>query len=250
MLTFRPRTEQRLVPAVAGRGVGDPVPGLRSGRWVRLGRTRPPAVLIVPAVAILGLLAIPLAYLIMRASEAGADTWDVVLRERTAQIFWNTAALAGAVAAATVVIAVPFAWLTSRTDLPGCRFWATAAIMPLIIPSYVGALTVVSALGPRGLVQQRLEPIGVERLPEIYGFWGAWLTLTLFTYPYVFLSVRAALRGLDPALEEATRCRAGSRRPGPGLASPPPGWSTRRRPARSRWPPPGTGRRTSGTGRR
>lgn len=155
---------------------------------------------------VLGLLAIPLGYLLLRATEAGTETWDVVLRERTFLIFRNTAVLAGGVAGATVVIAVPFAWLTTRTDLPGRRLWATLAIMPLIIPSYVGALTVVSALGPRGLVQQWLEPLGVERLPEIYGFWGAWLTLTLFTYPYVFLSVRAALRGLDPALEEASRC--------------------------------------------
>ena len=40
-------------------------------------------------------------------------------------------------------------------------------------------------------------PFGVERLPSIYGFWGSWLALTLFTYPYTYLSVRAACRGLD-----------------------------------------------------
>jgi iron(III) transport system permease protein len=49
-----------------------------------------------------------------------------------------------------------------------------------------------------------LEDFGVERLPSIYGFWGAWLALTLFAYPYVFLSVRAGLRGMNPALEEAS----------------------------------------------
>lgn len=174
-------------------------------RHGHLGNRRPPAFLWVPAAVVLALLAVPLVYLVLRATEAGNETWDVVLRRRTFDIFRNTAILAVGVGAATVAVAVPFAWLTSRTDLPGRRLWATAAIMPLIIPSYVGALTVVSALGPRGLIQQGLEPFGVERLPEIYGFWGAWLTLTLFTYPYVFLSVRAALRGLDPALEEASR---------------------------------------------
>jgi iron(III) transport system permease protein len=79
--------------------------------------------------------------------------------------------------------------------------------LPLVVPSYVGALTIIAALGPKGLLQDALSgPFGVERLPEIYGFFGAWLTLTLFTYPYVFLSVRAALRGLDPSLDEAARC--------------------------------------------
>ena len=37
------------------------------------------------------------------------------------------------------------------------------------------------------------------------GFVGAWLALTLSTYPYVFLLTGAALRGLDPALEDAAR---------------------------------------------
>jgi iron(III) transport system permease protein len=77
------------------------------------------------------------------------------------------------------------------------------AALPLVIPSYVGALTIVAALGPRGLLRDML---GVGRLPEICGFFGAWLALSLFTYPYVYLSVRAALRGLDPSLDEAARC--------------------------------------------
>src|SRR3712207_8903495 len=48
---------------------------------------------------------------------------------------------------------------------------------------------------PRGLLQQALAgPFGVQRLPEIYGFPGATLVLTLATYPYVLLTVRAALQ--------------------------------------------------------
>ena len=72
-----------------------------------------------------------------------------------------------------------------------------------MIPSYIGAYAILSALGPAGLAQDLLEPLGVRRLPSIAGFAGAWLTLTLFTYPFVLLPVRAALRRLDPQLEEA-----------------------------------------------
>jgi iron(III) transport system permease protein len=42
-------------------------------------------------------------------------------------------------------------------------------------------------------------------VPEIYGYWGALLALTLSTYPYVFLLTAAALRGADPSAEEAAR---------------------------------------------
>ena len=42
-------------------------------------------------------------------------------------------------------------------------------------------------------------------MPDLYGFPGAWLVLTLLTYPYVVLSVRTALLGMDPSQEEAAR---------------------------------------------
>ncbi len=63
--------------------------------------------------------------------------------------------------------------------------------LPLAIPTYVGGYAFIGALGPRGILQGWLEPFGVESLPSFYGFWGAWMVLTLFTYPYVLLTVRA-----------------------------------------------------------
>jgi iron(III) transport system permease protein len=166
---------------------------------------RPPIWLWLPALVVGVIVLLPLVYLVVRASEGGEAAWFVIARPRTVEIVLNTVTLVVAVAGSTVVIAVPLAWLTTRTDLPGRRFWATVSVLPLVLPSYVGALVFVAALGPRGMLQGWLEPLGVERLPSIYGFWGSWLALTLFTYPYTYLSVRAACRGLDPGLEEAAR---------------------------------------------
>jgi iron(III) transport system permease protein len=56
------------------------------------------------------------------------------------------------------------------------------------------------------MLQQLLAgPFGLERLPEIYGFPGAMLTITLVSFPYVLLALQASMRGLDPCLEEASR---------------------------------------------
>ncbi len=118
----------------------------------------------------------------------------------------RSSALAAAVTATALALALPLAWLTTRTDLPGRRAWTVLTLLPLVIPSYIGAYLFVSALGPRGLLQDLLEqPFGVDRLPSIYGFPGALLTLTLFTYPLALLTIRAAMRRLDPQLEEAAR---------------------------------------------
>jgi iron(III) transport system permease protein len=167
---------------------------------------RPPLWILLPAVVVVVAEFLPLLYLLARAFEAGESVWQTLARSRTVDVVLNTVLLAAAVAVATIAVAVPLAWLTSRTDLPGRRFWSTAAALPLVIPSYIGALVIVAAFGPRGMAQSLLVPFGVDRLPSIYGFFGSWLTLTLFTYPYVYLTVRAALRGLDPSLEEAARC--------------------------------------------
>ena len=175
------------------------------GTGLRVMRPRLPWMLVVPALLIALATLAPIVYLVIRASEAGDDLWPLIFRERTWLVLRNTVVLAGAVSATVIVIAVPYAWLTARTDLPGRRFWATIAPLPLVIPSYAGTLAIIGALGPRGIVQKWLEPFGVDRLPEIYGFFGAWSALSLFTYPFLFLAVRAALRGLDPSLEDASR---------------------------------------------
>ncbi|MGI8885438.1 MAG: ABC transporter permease, partial [Gaiellaceae bacterium] len=116
-----------------------------------------------------------------------------------------TTLLCAGVVAAALAIGVPLAWLVVRTDLPGRRFWGLAASLPLVIPSFVAALALLGALAPRGLLQKALEPLGVETVPELNGYWGALLALTLATYPYVFLLSAAGLRSVDPSAEEAAR---------------------------------------------
>lgn len=157
------------------------------------------------AAAVIGVVLLPVGYLLVRSADADRSSWDLILRSRTVWLTLRTAGLALAVTAASVALGVPLAWLTTRTDLPFRRLWAVLVALPLVIPSYVGAFGLIATLGPRGMLQQLLEPFGVERLPDISGFPGAFLALTLFTYPYVFLLVGAAVRGLDPSLEDAAR---------------------------------------------
>jgi iron(III) transport system permease protein len=169
-------------------------------------RRRPSALLVATAVATVGLVALPLVYLVVRVADGGAAAWtDALGRERTLELVLQTALLVVLVTVAAVAIGVPLAWLVVRSDLAGRRFWAVAAGLPLVVPSYVLALVVLAAFGPRGVLQEVLEPLGVDRVPDLRGLPGAVLVLTLATYPYVYLLTASALRALDPALEEASR---------------------------------------------
>jgi iron(III) transport system permease protein len=159
----------------------------------------------VVACAVIGLLfAAPLLYLIWRNVTGGEDLVDLYLSPATLVPLRNTLLLAVATALSTATVGTGLAWLTTRTDLPLRRLWAALAPLPLVFPSFVGALAFTAAVSRRGLLDSPLGWVGVEATrPE--GFWGAWLVLTLFTTPYVLLPVAARLVALPPSLEESAR---------------------------------------------
>ena len=169
---------------------------------------RPPLVLALGASAVVALLLLPLAYLVTRVAGGGGRALDVLWDDSTARLVVDTVLLVLGVVVASIVVAVPTAWLVTRTDLPGRRLWAVAAALPLVIPSYVAALCLLGFFGRGGLLE---ESLGIEQLLDPTGYWGAVAALTLSTYPYVFLLTQAALRDLDPALEEAARSLGVSR---------------------------------------
>lgn len=174
---------------------------------MRFGHSKwPPPIVLIPAILVCILLLLSPVYLAVRTFDAGGEAWELLFRLRVLQILLRTLGLVFSVTLASVVLAVPLAWLIVRTDLPLRRMWRVILPLPLVVPSYVGALVVVVALGPRGMLQGLLQTtFGIERLPDISGFPGAFLVLTLLSYPYVLLTTQAALWRMDPALEESSR---------------------------------------------
>ena len=156
--------------------------------------TPPPALAAAGALVALGMV-LPLAHLVLRAAGAD-DPVGVVLSERVLRFLWGTVRLAVSVTGLTLVIGVGLAWLVERTDLPARRVLGLAAVLPLVVPTYVGALALKAAFGPRGIMVE---------VPGLVGFWGVTFALGLSTYPYVYLLARATLARSDPALEEAAR---------------------------------------------
>lgn len=165
----------------------------------------PPIAIVGAALAVAVLCALPPAHLLWRAGQEPGAAWATLHAPSAARLATSTLAYAAVATAIATAIALPMAWLTTRSDLPARRLVTVLAALPLAIPSYVAALVAVSAIGPRGLLQQALEPWGVERLPSIYGFWGAALVVALVSYPLMLLTLRPAIAALDPRLEELSR---------------------------------------------
>jgi len=140
------------------------------------------------AVAVMVLCLIPLGFIVFSTVTAGWDTVRrLIFRPRVGELLANTVLLVVLSCTATAVVGTAAAYLVERLRVAGSRFWAPLLVAPLAIPAFVTSYGWVSIF------------------PGIDGLFGATLIMTLAYFPFVFLPVAAALRGLDPAWEEQAR---------------------------------------------
>ena len=138
------------------------------------------AALLVAALSLL-----PLAFVAVAAYDAGwATATALLLRPRVGELLVNTVLLVVLTVPLCAALAVALAWLTERSDLPGRRAWALLAVAPLAIPAFVHSYAWVSLV------------------PSIHGLGAGVLVSVLAYFPFLYLPVAAALRRLDPALED------------------------------------------------
>jgi iron(III) transport system permease protein len=176
------------------------------GRIGRTGRSTSALAALSAVVAIL--VVSPMFWLFWRAGTVPpAEAYDLLVSSRTALITANSLALATAVTLFSILIGVPLAVLTTRTDLPYPRLFTVVAALPLVIPSYIGAIAFVSMFGSGG----EIDTLFGTTIPRVEGLRGAVLIITLYTYPYVFLTTRAALLSMDSSLVDAARTLDASR---------------------------------------
>ncbi|RQG94632.1 ABC transporter permease [Natrarchaeobius chitinivorans] len=148
------------------------------------------------------LVVTPMFWVVWQASTVEfSRAYNLVVSSQTALITANSIVLMLSVTLFSILLGVPLAVLTTRTDLPYPRFWTVVAALPLVIPSYIGAIAFVSMFGSGGEVDSLLG----FTLPRVHGLRGSVFIITLYTYPYVFLTTRAALISMDSSLVDAAR---------------------------------------------
>ena len=104
----------------------------------------------------------------------------------------------------TTAVAVPLAFCIARLPLPGKTALTALSVLPLILPSFVGAYALVLMFGRSGFVTLALRQIGIP-FGSIYGVPGLVTVYTLSLFPYVLLPTVAAFKAVDVAMEEAAQ---------------------------------------------
>ncbi|MGK8490087.1 molybdate ABC transporter permease subunit [Nocardia asiatica] len=168
---------------------------------------RRPLVLVLPAVAALAFLLVPLLGLLWRAP------WRT-LPERLAAAEVGEALRLSLLCAslATViclVFGIPLAWLLARGEVPGSGVIRALVTVPLVLPPVVGGVALLLVLGRRGLVGRYLyEWFGVA-LPFTTA--GVVIAEAFVAMPFLVIAVEGALRAADPRFEEAAATLGASR---------------------------------------
>ncbi|HEY9054045.1 MAG TPA: iron ABC transporter permease [Rectinemataceae bacterium] len=126
----------------------------------------------------------------------------------------NSFIVGTAVTALSMLIGVPMGYFVARVKLPGKSLMLSLGILPVIMPSFIGAFSWIILLGRQGFVRHFLNnllgPIGIE-VPPIYGMFGMIFCMTLTYYPFVFLLSHGAFSSANALLEDAGMLMGASR---------------------------------------
>lgn len=173
-------------------------------------------------VALLWLILIPLVQMVVSSFRTGhpvapgpftiKNYLAAYLNPLTYRMIFNTVLFASAGTAITVFIAVLFAWLIERTDMPLRNLCWSLLLIPMAMPGLLFSIAYVFLLSPKSglvnvLLRGGLETLGIEIAEgpiNIYSLGGMIFLDGIRGVTTVFLLIVGAFRMMDPALEEAS----------------------------------------------
>jgi iron(III) transport system permease protein len=157
--------------------------GLPVAAW----RLKPSRAWMAGAALLVSLFALlPLAFIVAVAVQTGwTASIAMIFRPRVGDLLVNTLLLVVFTLPLSTALALSLAWLTERSDLPCARLWSLLAVAPLAVPAFVHSYAWISLA------------------PSLHGLFAGVMISVIAYFPFLYLPLAAALRRLDPALEDA-----------------------------------------------
>src|SRR5947199_8062483 len=127
------------------------------------------------------------------------------------QIILNTLTVSFAATVMALVIGFLMAWIITRTNVPGRRFFEQVMIVPYYLTPLLGALA-WSLLGTpeSGFLNQVYRALGgSEYLININSPYGIAWVMALFEGSVAFVMIGAVMKSMDPSLDESCNTMGG-----------------------------------------
>ncbi len=183
--------------------------GTRGELRLRLHWSDRVAMLAVATVVLLLLLflAAPLLTILTQALQDGNGRFvgldNFIAYARTPALLsslWNSLWVSALVTLITVPLAFGFAYALTRSCMPAKGLFRAIALVPLLAPSLLSALSLIYWFGNQGLLTHWMRALGID---EIYGAPGIVLAECLAVFPHALMILVSALALADARLYEA-----------------------------------------------
>ncbi|MET8760730.1 iron ABC transporter permease [Lentzea sp. NPDC004782] len=199
-------------PAAPAPGVASPSPRRRA--TVPL-RTR---LLGLPLLALVAFLVlVPAGFILLAAFSSDVprpgstglsftfDNLRVVAAEGVTAAALNSLVIAIGATVLASLIGGALAFAAARTNVRARGFLYLIGLMPLFLPSYVGALAWSILASPgAGLINVGFRDLGITGpVVDVYSYGGVIVVMAMYYAPYAFLMIHSSMALMNPDLEDA-----------------------------------------------
>ncbi|NNC74691.1 MAG: iron ABC transporter permease, partial [Acidimicrobiia bacterium] len=134
--------------------------------------------------------------------------WSRAFDSELWEVFSNTAIFAGGTTLLAFCFGTFLAWAVERTNTPFRRLITVLVLARLIVPGILTTVAWIFLASPRiGMINSWFESLfGIEEpVFDVFTMYGMIFVEALDVFPVSFLLMSAALRSMDPSLEEASQ---------------------------------------------
>lgn len=167
----------------------------------------------VTGIALLVLVAVPVAFVVLQAVFPHLDTGShsapfsaftrVFAEPSLQELFATTLKVGLGVALCSALIGVPLGALRGLFALPGAALWDVVFLIPFLIPPYIAALSWMLALQTHGYVQQLLPWLHLNNF--LFSLPGMVAVMTLNVFPVVYFAVSRSMAASGSRLADVAR---------------------------------------------
>lgn len=128
-----------------------------------------------------------------------SDYMELFTFKRWYKAILNSLFMTGISTVSCTLIAFVFAYTIARLDVPFKPLFKFIAILPIVSPPFIVALSYILLFGGQGLIAKNILHMNIN----IYGWHGLWLVQTISFFPYAYAVIHGVLKSISTNLEYA-----------------------------------------------
>ncbi len=119
--------------------------------------------------------------------------------------FYNSFYVASMSVLVATIISVPLAYFTTRFEFKGSVIIQSLGFVPLIMPPFVGAVSMQLLFGSNGSLNLLLDEYFGFTIPFMEGLNGVIFVQSIHYFPFILINLSAALNNIDRSMEESAQ---------------------------------------------